>query len=146
VKSPVAGRVGDRTVRVGQFVQPGTRLMTIVPVQDIYLEANFKETQIGLMRPGQPAIIHIDALDGADLHGTVSSFSPGTGSEFALLPPQNATGNFTKIVQRVPVRIHVDAGEEARQVLLPGLSVTVKVDTRSGREAAARSGSQSRHG
>jgi membrane fusion protein (multidrug efflux system) len=134
------------TVRVGQYVQPGTRLMTIVPVQDIYLEANFKETQIGLMRVGQPATIHIDALSGADLHGTVASFAPGTGSEFALLPPQNATGNFTKIVQRVPVRIHVDAGEEARKVLVPGLSVTVKVDTRSGREAPKRIASESGHG
>jgi membrane fusion protein (multidrug efflux system) len=138
VKSPIAGRVGDRTVRVGQYVQPGTRLLTIVPVQDIYLEANFKETQIGLMRAGQPATIHVDALAGGDLHGTVASFSPGTGSEFALLPPQNATGNFTKIVQRVPVRIHIDAGEEARKVLMPGLSVTVKVDTRGGRDAPKR--------
>jgi membrane fusion protein (multidrug efflux system) len=138
VRSPIAGRVGDRAVRVGQYVQPGTRLLTIVPVQDLYLEANFKETQIGLMRAGQPATIHVDALSGADLHGTVASFAPGTGSEFALLPPQNATGNFTKIVQRVPVRIHVDAGEEARKVLVPGLSVTVKVDTRSGRDATAR--------
>ena len=146
VKSSIAGRVGDRTVRIGQYVQPGTRLMTIVPVQDIYLEANFKETQIGLMRAGQPATIHIDALSGADLHGTVASFAPGTGSEFALLPPQNATGNFTKIVQRVPVRIHVDAGEEARKVLVPGLSVTVKVDTRSGREAPKRIVSESGHG
>jgi membrane fusion protein (multidrug efflux system) len=138
VKSPIAGRVGDRSVRVGQYVQPGTRLMTIVPVQELYLEANFKETQIGLMRAGQPATIHVDALSGADLHGTVASFAPGTGSEFALLPPQNATGNFTKIVQRVPVRIHVDAGEEARKVLVPGLSVTVKVDTRTGRDANGR--------
>jgi membrane fusion protein (multidrug efflux system) len=138
VKSPIAGRVGDRAVRVGQYVQPGTRLLTIVPVQDLYLEANFKETQIGLMRAGQPATIHVDALSGADLHGTVASFAPGTGSEFALLPPQNATGNFTKIVQRVPVRIHVDAGGEARKVLVPGLSVTVRVDTRGGRDAAAR--------
>jgi membrane fusion protein (multidrug efflux system) len=145
VKSSIAGRVGDRTVRVGQYVQPGTRLMTIVPVQDIYLEANFKETQVGLMRAGQPATIHVDALSGADLHGTVASFAPGTGSEFALLPPQNATGNFTKIVQRVPVRIHVDAGEEARKVLVPGLSVTVKVDTRSGREAPKRIESESGH-
>ena len=146
VKSSIAGRVGDRTVRVGQYVQPGTRLMTIVPVQDIYLEANFKETQIGLMRAGQPATIHIDALSGADLHGTVASFAPGTGSEFALLPPQNATGNFTKIVQRVPVRIRVDAGEEARKVLVPGLSVTVKVDTRSGRDATKRIASEPGHG
>jgi membrane fusion protein (multidrug efflux system) len=138
IRSTLDGRVGDRTVRVGQYAQPGTRLMTIVPVQDVYLEANFKETQIGLMRAGQPATIHVDALSGTDLHGTVVSFSPGTGSQFALLPPQNATGNFTKIVQRVPVRIHIDAGQETRNVLLPGLSVTVSVDTRSGRESAKR--------
>jgi membrane fusion protein, multidrug efflux system len=138
IRSILAGRVGDRTVRVGQYAQPGTRLMTIVPVQDIYLEANFKETQIGLMRAGQPATIHVDALSGTDLHGTVVSLSPGTGSQFALLPPQNATGNFTKIVQRVPVRIHIDAGQETRAVLVPGLSVTVRVDTRSGEESAKR--------
>ncbi len=138
VRSTLAGRVGDRSVRVGQFVQPGTRLMTIVPVQDIYLTANFKETQIGLMRAGQPATIHVDALGGTDLHGRVASFSPGTGSQFALLPPQNATGNFTKIVQRVPVKIHIDAGAETRNLLLPGLSVTVYVDTRSGRASEQR--------
>ena len=138
VRSTLDGRVGDRTVRVGQYAQPGTRFMTIVPVQDVYLEANFKETQIGLMRTGQPAAIHVDALSGTELHGTVVSFSPGTGSQFALLPPQNATGNFTKIVQRVPVRIHIDAGQETRNVLVPGLSVTVKVDTRSGQESAKR--------
>ena len=138
IRSTLSGRVGDRTVRVGQYAQPGTRLMTIVPVQDVYLEANFKETQIGLMRAGQPATIHVDALPGIDLHGTVVSFSPGTGSQFAMLPPQNATGNFTKIVQRMPVRIHIDAGQETRQVLVPGLSVTVHVDTRGGRDSAKR--------
>jgi membrane fusion protein (multidrug efflux system) len=138
IRSTLAGRVGDRSVRVGQYAQPGTRLMTIVPVQDVYLVANFKETQIGLMRAGQPATIHVDALSGTDLHGSVVSFSPGTGSQFALLPPQNATGNFTKIVQRVPVRIHIDAGQETRAVLVPGLSVTVRVDTRSGQESAKR--------
>jgi membrane fusion protein (multidrug efflux system) len=146
IKSTLSGRVGDRTVRVGQFAQPGTRLMTIVPVQDLYLEANFKETQIGLMRAGQPATIRVDALSGTELHGTVVSFSPGTGSQFALLPPQNATGNFTKIVQRVPVRIHIDAGEEARKVLVPGLSVTVRVDTRSGRDSAKRVEHENSHG
>ncbi|HEY6922501.1 MAG TPA: HlyD family secretion protein [Steroidobacteraceae bacterium] len=145
VRSTLAGRVGDRTVRVGQYAQPGTRLMTIVPVQDIYLVANFKETQIGLMRPGQPATIRVDAL-GSELHGTVDSFSPGTGSQFALLPPQNATGNFTKIVQRVPVRIHVEMGQETRKVLVPGLSVTVRVDTRSGREAGKLVERESSHG
>jgi membrane fusion protein, multidrug efflux system len=133
VRSTLSGRVGDRTVRVGQYAQPGTRLMTIVPVQDVYLEANFKETQIGLMRPGQPASIRVDALPGVTLQGTVASLSPGTGSQFALLPPENATGNFTKIVQRVPVRIRLDASPLMRQVLVPGLSVTVHVDTRGAR-------------
>jgi membrane fusion protein (multidrug efflux system) len=134
ITSSVAGSVGDKSVRVGQFVQPGTRMMSIVPIQGVYLVANFKETQVGYMRAGQPATIHVDALSGVDLHGRVESFSPGTGSQFALLPPENATGNFTKIVQRVPVRIAVDATEKTRSVLLPGLSVTVEVDTRSGKD------------
>ncbi|NIE85306.1 MULTISPECIES: HlyD family secretion protein [unclassified Burkholderia] len=130
VRSTLDGRVGDRTVRVGQYVQPGTRLLTVVPVQDIYLVANFKETQVGRMRVGQPVTLHVDALPDRALHGKVDSFSPGTGSQFALLPPDNATGNFTKIVQRVPVRIHVDTDDETRRVLLPGLSVDVDIDTR----------------
>jgi membrane fusion protein, multidrug efflux system len=130
VVSSTDGKVGDRAVRVGQYVAPGARLMTIVPVQALYLVANFKETQIGRMRPGQPVRIRVDALPGADVHGVVDSFAPGTGAEFALLPPENATGNFTKIVQRVPVRIRVLAGPEARRVLTPGLSATVAVDTR----------------
>lgn len=133
VKSALAGRIGDRSVRVGQYVQPGTRMMTVVPVQRTYLEANFKETQIGRMRIGQPVELHVDALPGHTLHGVVDSFSPGTGAQFALLPPENATGNFTKIVQRVPVRIRIDTGPETRSVLLPGMSVTVDVDTRSAR-------------
>ncbi|WP_246795907.1 HlyD family secretion protein [Burkholderia perseverans] len=130
VRSTLDGRVGDRTVRVGQYVQPGTRLLTVVPVQDLYLVANFKETQVGRMRPGQPVTLRVDALSGRELHGRVESFAPGTGAQFALLPPENATGNFTKIVQRVPVRIHVDTDDETRRVLLPGLSVNVDVDTR----------------
>ena len=128
-RSSIDGRVGDRTVRVGQYVQTGTRMMSVVPVDRIYLVANFKETQIGLMRVGQPATIKVDAISGGEFHGTVDSFSPGTGSQFAILPPQNATGNFTKVVQRVPVRIRVEAGPEARKVLVPGLSVDVTVDT-----------------
>jgi membrane fusion protein (multidrug efflux system) len=134
VRSALAGRVGDRTVRVGQYVQPGTRMLTVVPVQSTYLTANFKETQIGRMRAGQPVELHVDALPGHTLHGVVDSFSPGTGAQFALLPPENATGNFTKIVQRVPVRIRLETGPETRSVLLPGMSVTVDVDTRSARE------------
>ncbi|WP_277184341.1 HlyD family secretion protein [Caballeronia sp. BR00000012568055] len=143
--SPLAGRVGDRSVRVGQYVQPGTRLMTVVPVTSVYLEANFKETQVGRMRIGQPATLHVDALKGTDLHGVVESFSPGTGAQFALLPPENATGNFTKIVQRVPVRIRVDTGPETRKVLLPGLSVTVEVDTKSASDDSRRIDAENRH-
>jgi len=143
--SPLAGRVGDRTVRVGQYVQPGTRLMTVVPVQTLYLEANFKETQVGRMRIGQPATLHVDALKGTDLHGVVESFSPGTGAQFALLPPENATGNFTKIVQRVPVRIRIDTGPATRKVLLPGLSVTVDIDTKSATDESRRIAAENRH-
>ena len=132
VASPISGRVGDRTVRVGQLVSPGTRLMSIVPVSDVYLTANFKETQVARMRPGQPVKIHVDALAGRDVEGVVDSFAPGTGARFALLPPENATGNFTKIVRRVPVRIRVLASPRVQARLLPGLSVTAKVDTRSG--------------
>ncbi|PVX86564.1 HlyD family secretion protein [Paraburkholderia unamae] len=146
VKSALAGRVGDRTVRVGQYVQPGTRMLTVVPVQSTYLTANFKETQIGRMRAGQPVELHVDALPGHTLHGVVDSFSPGTGAQFALLPPENATGNFTKIVQRVPVRIRLDTGPETRSVLLPGMSVTVDVDTRSAREDDRRIEQENHHG
>ncbi|SCY58323.1 membrane fusion protein, multidrug efflux system [Novosphingobium aromaticivorans] len=135
IVAPVSGKIGNSTVRVGQFVQPGQRLMTIVPTQAIYVEANFKETQIGLMRAGQPVTVHVDALPDVDFHGTVESITPGTGANFSLIPPQNATGNFTKIVQRVPVRIRINAGPESRKVLVPGLSLTVEVDTRSAKSA-----------
>jgi membrane fusion protein (multidrug efflux system) len=140
VRASVAGRVGDRTVRPGQYVQPGTRMMSVVPVQALYLTANFKETQIGDMRPGQPVVVKVDALHGRKLHGVVDSFAPGTGAQFALIPPSNATGNFIKIVQRVPVRIRLDAPANVRPVLLPGLSVTVAVDTR-GQSAPTREAS-----
>jgi membrane fusion protein, multidrug efflux system len=130
IRSSLDGLVGDRTVRVGQYAQPGTRMMSVVPVQSIYLTANFKETQVGRMRAGQHASLHVDALGDTDIQGAVDSFAPGTGSQFALLPPENATGNFTKIVQRVPVRIRLDANEQTRKLLVPGLSVTVNVDTR----------------
>jgi membrane fusion protein (multidrug efflux system) len=144
--SPLSGRIGDRTVRVGQYVQPGTRLLTVVPVQNVYLVANFKETQVGRMRVGQPVTLHVDALQGIDLHGVVDSFAPGTGAQFALLPPENATGNFTKIVQRVPVRIRIETGAQTRRVLLPGLSVTVDVDTRSALDDDKRIAAENRHG
>ena len=131
VRAAIDGRVGDSTVQVGQLVQPGTRLMTVVPTQDVYLVANFKETQIARMRIGQPATLHVDALPGVALHGVVDSFSPGTGAQFALLPAENATGNFTKIVQRVPVRIALDGKDGDLELLRPGLSVKASINTKS---------------
>ena len=130
LRASINGRIGDKQVRVGQFVQPGTRLMDVVPTQDLYLVANFKETQIGRMRVGQAAVVKIDALQGRKVDAVIDSFAPGTGAEFALLPPENATGNFTKIVQRIPVRFRlVHLTNDDRAVLLPGLSATVSVDT-----------------
>ena len=132
----VGGRVGDKTVRVGQFVQAGTRLMSVVPTDKLYITANFKETQIGHMRAGQPVNIRIDALPGQKLQGHVDSVAPGTGAQFSLIPPQNATGNFTKIVQRVPVRIALDVDDKVRKVLVPGLSTVVEVNTMAEAKAA----------
>lgn len=131
--APIAGRIGDKTVTIGQYVQAGTRLMSVVPLDKLYITANFKETQLALMRPGQPVEIEVDALDGVPIEGRVESLAPGTGAQFSLLPPQNATGNFTKITQRVPVRISIAATPEARRLLVPGLSVSVTVDTRNAR-------------
>jgi membrane fusion protein (multidrug efflux system) len=130
LRSRIKGRVGDKTVSIGQYVVAGTRLMSVMPLQDVYLEANYKETQIGRIRPGQPVDISVDALPDTIVRGTVDSLSPGTGAQFALLPPENATGNFTKIVQRVPVRIRIDGDAASHQGLLPGLSVTATIDTR----------------
>lgn len=134
IRAAIAGRVGDKTVNVGQYASTGTRLMSLVPLDRLYIVANFKETQLALMRPGQPVAIAVDALDGVTLKGRVASFSPGTGAQFSLLPPQNATGNFTKITQRVPVRIALEATAETRRLLVPGLSVTVTVDTISAKD------------
>ena len=135
LRASIDGRVGNKTVQLGQFVQPGMRAMSIVPVEKLYIQANFKETQLGLVRVGQPVTIEVDALSGIELHGKVESIAPGTGAQFSLLPPENATGNFTKIVQRVPVRISLDAAPATRALLAPGMSVTVSVDTRSARDS-----------
>ncbi len=129
VRARIAGRIGDKSVQAGQYVQTGTRMMSVVPVKDLYIVANFKETQMRNLRVGQPATIDVDALGSQALHGYVESFAPGTGSEFALLPPNNATGNFTKIVQRVSVRVHIDPDAGVSAILVPGLSATVAVDT-----------------
>ena len=131
LRASKAGRVGDLSVRVGQFVQPGQRLMTVVPVTAIYVTANFKETQVGLIRPGQNVRLKVDALPDLEIAGRVDSISPGTGAEFSILPPENATGNFTKIVQRIPVRIAIEAPPEVRRLLVPGMSVVATVDTRN---------------
>jgi len=125
--APVDGVVGNRQVRVGDYVQPGTRLLTLVPLHALYVTANFKETQTGRMRIGQPATVEADALPGERIRGTVESFAPGSGSSFSLLPFEPGTGNFTKIVQRVGVRIRFDAGQAGVDRLRPGLSVTAKV-------------------
>lgn len=131
VASSIQGRVGELTARVGQFVQAGTRLMSVVPLAQLYVTANFKETQVGHMHVGQIATLKIDALPGVEIKGHIQSISPGTGAEFSLIPPQNATGNFTKIVQRVPVRIALGVDERLRKSLVTGMSTTVEVDTRS---------------
>lgn len=130
VRAPIDGVVGNRAVQVGQLVQPGTRLAAIVPLEDVYVDANFKETQLGRLHPGQKVRVFVDAYPDHAFAGTVLSVSPASGSVFSLLPPENATGNFTKIVQRIPVRIALDGAALAARDLRPGMSVTAVVDTR----------------
>ncbi len=127
MRASIDGVVGDRQAEPGDYVQPGTRLLTLVPLNAVYVTANFKETQIARMLPGQPARIKVDALPGVTLKGEVDSFAPGSGSQFSLLPFEPGTGNFTKIVQRVPVRIRLEPGQQALAKLRPGLSTTVTV-------------------
>ena len=133
VTAPVSGLVGDRQAQAGEYVQPGSRLMTIVPMDTVYVVANFKETQTARMLVGQHAEIRIDALPGVKFEGQVESFAPGSGSEFSLLPYEPATGNFTRIVQRVPVRIRLVPHQNEVDRLRPGLSANVRVDFSSGR-------------
>ncbi len=130
IRAPIDGVIGNRAVRIGQFVSPGAQLLSLVP-NDVHVVANFKETQIGHMQPGQKVKVEIDAFPGQDLEGTIDSFSPASGAEFSLLPAENATGNFTKIVQRVPVRIALPKDSPLQGLLRPGLSVEVAVDTAS---------------
>jgi membrane fusion protein (multidrug efflux system) len=130
IRAPVAGVVGNRQAQTGDFVQPGTRLLTLVPTQGYFVVANFKETQTRRMIVGQRAQIAVDALDGGVLTGRVESFAPASGSEFALLPFEPGSGNFTKIVQRIPVRIRLDPDQAVLGELRPGLSVTAQVQVR----------------
>ena len=127
VLAPIDGVVGNRQVQQGDYVQPGTRLLTLVPLQALYVTANFKETQTARMRVGQRASVQVDALSSHPLSGVVESLAPGPGSQFALLPFEPGNGNFTKIVQRAPVRIRFDARQPDLERLRPGLSVTAKV-------------------
>jgi membrane fusion protein (multidrug efflux system) len=131
IRAPFDGIVGVRTVTVGQYVQPGTQLMAVVPLREVYITANYKETELTDVRPGQPVTIAVDTFPGAAVHGTVESIAPASGEEFALLPPDNATGNFTKIVQRIPVKIAVDKHDPLFGALRPGMSVEPTIDTRS---------------
>lgn len=126
IVAPIAGVIGNRSVQEGQLVKPGRTLAYLIPADDLFVEANFKETQIGEMKPGQPVAITIDAYPDQVFDGVVDSFAPAAGSEFSLLPPENATGNFTKIVRRVPVKIKFKPGADL-SLLRPGLSTVVKV-------------------
>ncbi len=135
IRTPFGGVVGNRAVQVGQYVQPGTRLLSLVPLDTVYIEANYKETQLERIRPGQSADVAVDAAGGKIFHGVVESLAPASGSQYSLLPPENATGNFTKIVQRVPVRIRVQGDAIREGVLRPGLSVVTYVNTKGVEQA-----------
>lgn len=130
VQAPVSGILSNKSVEVGQVVQPGQPLLAIVPLEDIWVTANFKETQLNHMRPGQPATISVDAYGGRTYRGHVDSLAAATGARFSLLPPENATGNYVKVVQRVPVKIVFEKGQDPTHVLRPGMSVDVTVLTR----------------
>ena len=131
IRAPFDGVVGNRRAWSGSFVSSGTQLLSLVPSHDLWVDANFKENQLANMRPGQAAIVVADVMPGRTFTGHVMSLSPATGSRFSLLPAENATGNFTKIVQRIPVRIALDGEASTLGLLRPGLSVAVTVDEKS---------------
>jgi membrane fusion protein (multidrug efflux system) len=128
--APIDGVVGNRTLRVGQYVQAGTQLMAVVPTHEAYIVANYKETQLADVHPGQAVTIEVDTFPGRVFAGHVDSISPASGQEFALLPPDNATGNFTKVVQRIPVKIVLDHDQPVSVALRPGMSVYPSIDTK----------------
>jgi membrane fusion protein (multidrug efflux system) len=132
LRAPVDGYVGNRAVRVGAYVATGAYLMSIIPAHGLWVDANFKEDQLARMKPGQSVTIAADVMPNRTFHGYVASLAPGTGAIFSVIPPENATGNFTKIVQRVPVRIILDGADATLGGLRPGLSITANVDTRAG--------------
>jgi membrane fusion protein (multidrug efflux system) len=129
IAAPVDGMLGQRLVRPGQYLSLGTQVISIVPLPDVWVIANYKETQLSHIRVGQPARVTVDAFPGAVLHGHVDSWSPASGAQFSLLPPDNATGNFTKIVQRIPVKIVLDPDPVLQDLLRPGMSVIATIET-----------------
>ena len=131
IVAPIDGVVGNRTLRTGQFVQAGTQLMSVVPVSGVYVVANYKETQLTDVREGQAVDIAVDMFPGQIVHGHVDSIAPASGQEFALLPPDNATGNFTKVVQRIPVKITLSRDDSSPVELRPGMSVIPTIETKS---------------
>src|SRR5437016_844668 len=130
ITAPAEGVVSKKSVEVGQLVQPGQPLMSLVPLGDVWVTANLKETQTADVSPGDPADFTVDAYPGRHFSGHVESLSPATGAKFSLLPPDNATGNFTKVVQRIPVRIRLDGKNDAAHPLRPGMSVNVTITTK----------------
>jgi len=129
IYAPVSGVVGHKTVELGHRIQPGQTLLTVVPVDDIWITANFKETQLRHMRPGQPVTVHVDTF-GRDYKGTVEDMAGASGPLFSLFPPENASGNYVKIVQRFPIRVHIDQGQDTQHDLRPGMSVEATVRVR----------------
>ena len=127
--APVDGMVGQRLVQAGQYLNTGTEVIAIVPLPRVWVIANYKETQLTNVRIGEPARVTVDAFPGIVLHGRVDSWSPASGAQFSLLPPDNATGNFTKVVQRIPVKILLDPDPDVRDHLRPGMSVIATIDT-----------------
>jgi membrane fusion protein (multidrug efflux system) len=137
IRAPFDGTVGNLSVAVGDLVAPGARLLAVVPLGQVYVEANFKETQIAELAPGTAVALSFDAFPDREVQGRVEGIAPASGSQFSLLPPENATGNFTKVVQRVPVRIAVPADVAAEGWMRPGLSVIAEADTRTAAPANA---------
>jgi membrane fusion protein (multidrug efflux system) len=140
IRAPVDGVAGNRAGQMGQYVKPGQQLLSLVPLPHVYVTANFKETQLTRMRPGQTVTVEVDAYPDQAITGKIESFAPASGAQFSLLPPDNATGNFTKIVQRVPVRTQLPEDGPLANLLRPGLSVTVSVDTRTAGAQTADTG------
>jgi len=129
IVAPFDGVTGERQVQPGDYVNIGTNLINVVPLPNVYVIANYKETQLTNVRPGQPVEVTVDTFSGERLRGVVERIAPASGSQFALLPPDNATGNFTKVVQRIPVRIQFEKNQPLLDRLLPGMSVVTRINT-----------------